>query len=191
MKSTSTFKVILAAAVLSSAVATFAQPKPAGQPQQPAPRSSERLAGVVTRPVGGAVPFAIFYNVMTEEQRDSFRQTSEGQRKKIRELEEKLRDSRKAVIEASVAEKFDEDVVRRKFMVAANLDAELTVMRAKALSLIKPPLSKEQVEKIKNPQPLEGTPGRGRDFRPGERTRPNSPQPGRDEHDLPPPPKPQ
>ena len=73
----------------------------------------------------------------------------------------------------------------------AKLDAELTVMRAKALSQVKPPLSKEQIEKIKHPQPLEGTPGRGRDFRPGERTRPNPLQPGRDEHDLPPPPKPQ
>ncbi len=191
MKSTSTFKIILATTVLSSTVATFAQPKPEGQRQQPAPRFTERPQPVVVRPGSGGGGVERVFAVLTEEQRYSMRQASEGQREKVRAIEEKIRDARKAILEASVAEKFDEDAVRNKAEEAAKLDAELTVMRAKALSLIKPPLSKEQIEKIKNPQPLEGTPGRGRDFRPGERTRPNPPQPGRDEHDLPPPPKPQ
>lgn len=190
MKSTTTSKILFAAAVLGSAVATFAQPNPEGQPQQGSPRFTERLVGVVSRP-GGAGPMNIFFNVMTEEQRESFREATQGQRDKMRELEEKLREARKAVVEATVAEKIDEDGIRKKFMDAAKIDAELTVIRAKALSQIKPPLSKEQIEKIKNPQPQEGTPGRGRDSRTGERTRPNPPQAGRDENDLPPPPKPQ
>ena len=139
---------------------------------------------------GGAGLERIYF-VLTEEQRDSLRQASEGQREKIRMLEEKLRDARKAVMEAAVGEKLDEDTLRKKVMDAAKLDAEWTVLRAKALSLIKPPLSNEQIERIKNPSPLEGTPGRGRDARTGVRTRPNSPQSGRDENDLPPPPKPQ
>ena len=193
MKSTSTFNVILAATVLSGALATFAQPKPEDRAQrQPANepgRERPQFGGAGMR--GGAGAFNFLFNVLTEEQRDSFRQVSEGQREKIQGLEEKLREARRAVIEASVAEKIDEDAIRKKFMDTAKLDAELAVLRAKALSQIKPPLSKEQIEKIKNPQPFEGTPGRGRDFRPGERTRPNSPAPGRDEHDLPPPPKPQ
>src|SRR5882724_12120272 len=90
MKSVSTFKIILTATVLSGALATFAQPKPEDRPQgQPANepnRNRPQFGGAGMR--GGAGAFNFLFNVLTGEQRDSFRQVSEGQRGKIRELED-------------------------------------------------------------------------------------------------------
>lgn len=182
-------KIIAAIILLASLAAAFAQPKPEGNPPKPnAPnpgRFQDRLAGTVRR----GDPFVErFVNVLTDEQKESFRKASEGQRDKSRELEEKLRDARKAILEATLAEKLDEDALRKKFMDAAKIDADLTVLRAKALSQVKPPLSKEQIEKLKAPQTMEGGNFRGR-FGNEERAKPI--EPGRDKNDLPPPPKPQ
>jgi Spy/CpxP family protein refolding chaperone len=179
MKNRSQLKLIVAAAILCSAITTsFGQPKPEQRPERP------QAGGVGMRSVGSG--FAFVYNVLTEEQRESLRQVSEGQREKIRALEEKLRDARKAIIEVSVGENINEDVIRKKFMDAAKIDADLTVLRAKALSQVKPPLSKEQIEKLKNPPMLEGGAYRGRL---GDREQLKPIEPGRDKNDLPPAPK--
>ncbi len=104
-----------------------------------------------------AAGFERLFSVLTEEQRASFREAMEAQRKTIRELEEKIRDARKEIFEAGFKEKFDEEMVRQKAMAAAKLDAELTVVRTKAFSQIRPALSAEQIEKIKNvPPPATG-----------------------------------
>jgi len=71
-------------------------------------------------------------------------------RDKVRGLEEKLRDVRKGLFEAGLTQKFDEAAVRDKAMEAAKLDAEMTVLRVKAFSEMRPPLSAEQMEKLKN-----------------------------------------
>jgi len=116
--------------------------------------------------------------VLTEEQRASLREAMESQREKTRDLRQKLRDVRKALFEAGLTSAFDEEAVRSKAMEVAKLDAEMTVLRAKALSQIKPPLSAEQIEKLKNsfqagPLDSEGAPrGRRSNFR-------------RDQNDLP------
>src|SRR5215468_7917733 len=47
--------------------------------------------------------------VLTDEQRASLRENMEKQRDKTREIEEKLRDARKDLLQASVAEKFEEE----------------------------------------------------------------------------------
>jgi len=95
-------------------------------------------------------------NVLTEEQRASMREAMVVDREKIRELEQKIRESRKELFELGLREKFDEAAVREKAAEAAKLDTEMTVLRVKAISKIRPPLTAEQIEKIKGSGPEMG-----------------------------------
>ena len=70
----------------------------------------------------------------------------------MREIKEKMRVSRKELLKVSLDYKFDEEAVRAKAMAVAKLEADLTVLRAKALSQVQPPLSDEQIEQIMNAQ---------------------------------------
>jgi Spy/CpxP family protein refolding chaperone len=78
------------------------------------------------------------------------RETMASDREKIRELEQKIRESRKELFELGLREKFDEAAVREKANETAKLDTEMTVLRVKAISKIRPPLTAEQIEKIKS-----------------------------------------
>ena len=103
------------------------------------------------------------FGILTDEQRASLREIMAGQREKTRELEEKVREARRALYEAALLDKFDEETTRQKAMATAKLDAELTVLRLKALSQIRPPLSAAQLQKLAQPpssggQPEEETP---------------------------------
>jgi Spy/CpxP family protein refolding chaperone len=151
----------------------MAQPSEANRP---AGRSLLAGAG------GGrfAPAFDRFFEVLTDDQRASFREAMDTQRDKARNLQEKLRDARKELMETGLAANFDEDTVRQKAMEAAKLEAEMTVLRAKALSQMKPSLTTEQIEKLKNLPPF--TPPNA-DQGAALRHRPES---GRDENDLPP-----
>src|SRR3974390_2596285 len=111
-----------AAAALVTAVAAMAQPPEANRP---AGRSLLAGAG------GGrfAPAFDRFFEVLTDDQRGSFREAMDTQRDKARNLQEKLRDARKELMETGLAANFDEDTVRQKAMEAAKLEAEMTVLR--------------------------------------------------------------
>lgn len=114
------------------------------------PRNSDRptpIAGGQGFLMNGLGPVG---SVLTDEQRASFRQAMEAEREKMRDTETKLRDARKKLIEAGLDGKFDEDAVRKQAMAVATLEAELSVIRARALSQLQPPLSPEQIEKVKN-----------------------------------------
>jgi Spy/CpxP family protein refolding chaperone len=115
--------------------------------------------------------------ILTEEQRASLREAMEGQREKMRELEEKTRTARQGLLTAGLTEKFDEEAVRQKALNAAKFEAEITVLRARAFSKMRPPLSPEQIEKLKSP-PAD----RGEDQPEAPRRRPEV---RRDEHGLP------
>jgi Spy/CpxP family protein refolding chaperone len=91
--------------------------------------------------------------VLTEEQRTSLRGAMESEREKVRDLEKKAREARKEVFEAGLAGKFEEAVVRQKAEGVAKIDAELIVLRMKAFSQMRPPLSAEQIQKLKNLAP--------------------------------------
>ena len=169
----------------------------------------ERFAGAEgTRPFqGGAQPGVMagrmggierVFMVLTPEQRESMRKAAEENRDTVRDLEEKLRDARKAALEAAVGKDFNEATLRQKLEAAAKIDTDLTVLRAKSLAKVEPPLSEEQIEQINNPPPMGevlrerlqqgGAPGE-RPFR--NPNRPGQRPPGpRDENDLPPPPQP-
>jgi Spy/CpxP family protein refolding chaperone len=178
----------LAAALMVGPFTALAQPAPGAQPEnRPAPQRgatfSDRIMGPAQRDDFGA------YRVLTEEQRLSFRETLEAQRDQTLALDEKLRAARKEVVAAGLTEKFDEDAVRKKALEVGKLEAELSVLRAKALSKVKPPLSAEQIEQIKNPPPFKSFAERIRPARPVER--PPAGAGPRDEHDLAAPPKPE
>jgi Spy/CpxP family protein refolding chaperone len=90
--------------------------------------------------------------VLTEDQRESMRSIMVSQREAMREIQEKMRVARKELLKASLADTFDEEAVRAKALAVARLEADLTVLRAKALSQVQPPLSDEQIEQVVNAQ---------------------------------------
>lgn len=108
------------------------------------------------RPFGSAAAgrfspgFERVLNVLTDDQRASMREAMAADREKIRDLEQKIRESRKQLFELGLREKFDEAAVREKANEAGKFDAEMTVLRVKAISKIRPPLTAEQIEKIKS-----------------------------------------
>ncbi len=182
--------------VLAFALTTLLQSRPdvLAQPNPDAPHRRPPQAGADRRDLrpqpgfqpGRAVP--LLEEVLTDEQRDSLHAAMESQREKQRGLQEKLRAARQALMKASLAEKFDEEAVRTKAMEVGKLEAELSVLRAKAFSKVQPPLSEEQIEKISNPPPREmpgppGGPAPGTDPRrnhrppPGPRDLPVQPKP--------------
>jgi len=183
------FLPAIMAAVFGATLLALAQPAPTEKPEnRPAP---PRGGGFQDRPQAGAPrgDFA-FFRVLSEDQRESFRDAMEAEGEKRRDLEMKLRDTRKDLMAASLEAKIDEAAVRKHALELGRLEGELALLRAKALAKVKPPLSAEQIEQIKNPPPF--NPGEG--FRPNPQRdfqdRPARPRAGpRDENDLPPKPK--
>ena len=132
----------------------------------------------------------LFERVLTDDQRASFREAMESQRNKLRDLDEKLRAGRREMLQVSFAEKFNEKTVRQKAMAVARLEADMAVLRARALSQVNPPLSPRQIEMLKNPQPMDGAPRP--EFQRDELRRSDRPARGpRDDRDLPPRPRPE
>jgi Spy/CpxP family protein refolding chaperone len=126
---------------------------PPGQnPERPHPllpptglvASQPKIAGVA---VGGPI------GVLTDQQRESYETIMRGLRGQLFELDSKLRAARQDLLNTSVGAKFDEKVVREKAFAAARIEAELTVLRIKAYSELQPPLSPEQIAKVKAGEP--------------------------------------
>ena len=125
--------------ILLCIVPATAQPgrQPGPAPERPGPArfgpGYERLVGV-----------------LTDEQRASLLEAIEGQREKARDLEQRLRTARRALLETGLSSKFDEALVRRKALAVAQLEAELTVARFKAFSQMRPRLSPDQLTRLAN-----------------------------------------
>lgn len=145
---------LVATLVLQVFPSATAQPDP-GRPDRPNQPDREARPGQPGGPPGfrggpgQGVP--LMERVLTEDQRDSLRQAMESQREKMRDLQEKIRDARQAMMKAALADEFKEDLVKAKALEVAKLEAEIGVIRLKALSEVQPALSKEQLEKILNP----------------------------------------
>src|SRR5450755_2623411 len=97
--------------------------------------------------------FPALNRVLTDEQRQSLRAVLEPQRDKMPALEEKARASRRALLDAALGGKFDENLVRQSAEAAAGAEAELTVFYARALSQMRPPLTVQQLQELKDFQP--------------------------------------
>jgi hypothetical protein len=153
-----------------------------GTPSEPRFRPQRNRPNEPLLP-GGAARFAFgpdrLFGLLTPEQRASLRDAASDERGKMRVVEEKLRDARRVLYQTALLDKFDEGTVRQKAKAVAELDAELTVMRLKILSQVKPPLTAEQLQKLAAPQAQES---------PAQEERPTRTRPDlqRDEHGLPP-----
>lgn len=132
----------------------------------------------------GMVGANALLGVLTDEQRRSFREVMRSQREKVRDLATQLRTAREQLLEAGVTGKFDEADVRQKAMAVAKLEADLAVLRFKAISEIQPPLSPEQARKILAALPARPR-GEARILRNGELRR-SLVNTNRDDNDLPP-----
>lgn len=194
---TTTLRAVLAVGLMFAAGSiSYAQPNPE-RPDMPAGegrRMPRPQPGQGFQPGGqagfrGGQGIPMMEQVLTEDQRDSMRQALESQREKMRGLQEKIRDARKAMMNAAFADDFKDDVVRAKALEVAKLEADVTVLRLKALSEVQPALSKEQLEKITNPPPSQGLAPGNEGPRPNNR-RANRPAGApRDGDEMPRPPK--
>ena len=150
------------------------RPSPEAQrpDRPPVERPGER------RPEGGPRPEPLNLN---DEQREVWRNAMESHREDMMQLGEKMRDARRALQEAMFAEKQNSEKVKSAAKEVAELQAEMTVIQAKAFAALRPKLTGEQVERLKNMPPEflmravggPGGPG-GPDFRaPGTPRDPN------------------
>ena len=123
--------------------------------------------------------------VLTEQQRASYDTALNSVRSQMADLQAKLRAARQDFLVTSLDQKFNEDVLRQKALAAARIEAEMAVLRAKAMSQVQPPLSAEQIAKIKAGQPGPIQPLRRQQL---ERAQPQAPTSGtnQDANGLPP-----
>jgi len=137
---------------------------------------------------GGGVPVEA---VLNQEQRMQFGEETQGQREKMRDLNEKSMRLRRELDEALFGEKLDESLVRKKITELSELEAERSLIRARAFAKVRPTLTEEQLERLKNMRA-----DMGRMNRPGEggfrqpQPRPFRPPEGRENEDVLPPPRP-
>jgi Spy/CpxP family protein refolding chaperone len=118
--------------------------------ERPAAKRGEAAETPPAQGRSGAILERILTSVLTEEQRASLRQAMEKNQEKIRDIERRAREARRAMLETSLAEEFNESKVKEKALAAAKIEAELTVMRAKALAELQPPLTDEQRSRLKD-----------------------------------------
>jgi Spy/CpxP family protein refolding chaperone len=145
----------LLTAVFSTLVIQAAEPNP-DAPRDPRPVDNlrierrpgppgERMMGA--QPRGGGLPIE---SVLNEEQRAEFRDEMQAHREEFRELEQKAARLRREYDEALFAEKLDEKLVREKSAALAEVDAERALIRARAFAKVRPSLSEEQLERLRN-----------------------------------------
>jgi Spy/CpxP family protein refolding chaperone len=149
------FAPVLLLALPLTLAAQPAELSPRAQGQRPA--GAQQAQGVAGYALGGPI------GVLTDQQRASYEAAMQRQRGKIQELQAQLRIARQDYVAASVDQKFDENAMRQKALAAYRPEVEMAVIRAKALSEVQPPLTPEQIEKIKT-----GQPGPVRPLRPGQ-----------------------
>jgi Spy/CpxP family protein refolding chaperone len=91
--------------------------------------------------------------VLTDAQRESLRDALKSHFADLQPLEQKMRASRQALLDQISSGNFDETVARQNAQAAADAEVELTVIYAKALSQMTPPLSPDQIQQIRTFQP--------------------------------------
>ncbi|HEX3626347.1 MAG TPA: periplasmic heavy metal sensor [Verrucomicrobiae bacterium] len=93
--------------------------------------------------------FPMIGRLLTDEQRMSLLRNMDFDRDQIQPLQEKIRSSRAALLNQIVSGKFDEKLVRQYAAQSAGAEAQLTVIFARALAQMQPPLSAEQLAQLK------------------------------------------
>lgn len=139
-------KILAPIGVAIFCVATAAAQNPPEHP--PALAAGERFFPALNR-------------VLTDAQRQSLRAALGSQRDKILSLEERLRASRRALLETAVGGSFSETSARPSAEAAAGAESELALIFARALSQMRPPLTPQQVQQLNNSQPGQFPPAAG------------------------------
>lgn len=163
---------------------------PPGAPPADGPRGPRPFPGQFQGqgPQGGGMPVEA---ILDQEQRMKFGEEIQGQREKMRDLNEKSMRLRRELDEALFGEKLDESLVHKKTTELSELDAERSLIRARAFAKVRPTLTEEQLERLKNMRSE-----MGRMNRPGEggfrqpQPRPFRPSEGRENEEVLPPPRP-
>ena len=176
MRATRLISCLISAILLATSASLRAQPTNApAQTPQPARRSlvpgamnGGQAGGVAGFALGGPI------GVLTDQQRASYQAIMNGQRAKLADLQAKLRDARQDLLATSLDQKFDENVIRQKAQIVARIDAETMVLRIKVFSQVQPPLTPEQIAKVKagEPGPMHPLNGRQQLERPQHRATP-------------------
>jgi Spy/CpxP family protein refolding chaperone len=96
--------------------------------------------------------FPMLGRLLTDEQRLSLLRNMDSQRDQIQPLQEKIRSSRAALLNQIVSGKFDENLARQYAAQSAGAEAQLTVIFARALAHMQPPISAEQLAQLKASQ---------------------------------------
>jgi hypothetical protein len=86
--------------------------------------------------------------LVKEAQKESIRQLMIMQREESDRLQAALAAARRATRQAAMARPFQEETVRQHAAEAARLEVELTLLRARALAGIQPPLDDHQREQL-------------------------------------------
>lgn len=183
---------LAAALMLQSLTAADSDARP---PRRPGPPAGEGEADSPRGPRGQRMPEGRFQPgggqaggfqpgrggmpmeaILNDEQREKFGEEMLAQREKNRELNEKFMKLRREVDQALFAEKVDEKLIREKSMALAEVEVERSLIRARAFAKIRPSLSEEQLERLKD---LRSEMGRGPQGGPGNFRGPaDGPRPG-------------
>ena len=140
--------------VLIAGLTAVGQQQPQQQPGQPAPPPQQApQPGVPNQPGGpgqqrGGGRFFGGFN-LNDNQRELLFEGLRAVGPQMQEIMEKLRIAQQELVDAVLAEKYDEQVVRQKAEAVAKLQVELTMLRAKAVSAVAPTLTPEQKQDIK------------------------------------------
>jgi Spy/CpxP family protein refolding chaperone len=114
------------------------------------------------RPVPPALvrPSPGYEQILTREQRQRLREALGNERAHLNEIERKLANARKELEQAITAEKLNEAALRVTTTAIGDLEGERALIRARAFAVIRPSLSEEQLDRLKN-RPVSPEAGRG------------------------------
>lgn len=176
----SLFTALVAGMVLLPIIATAQDrdDKPRPRPL-PRPQASDRPTDQ-TRPQAGQPRGDYFLyrfrGILTDEQGESLKEKLEASREAMAELGKKLFEKRRGMMSLILVQPVDKKAIRAAVKEMAKLEAEITIMRANLIASIKPPLSEEQIAKLKQPprrpqgrpqaRPQQGRPSSDRPQRP-------------------------
>ena len=89
---------------------------------------------------------------MDDKQRELYREATEKNTNDLAVLAEKLLVAQKELVNAVLAEKYEEKVVREKAEVVAKIQTDMLMLRSKAMSTLAPTLKPEQRDTLNNPR---------------------------------------
>jgi Spy/CpxP family protein refolding chaperone len=99
---------------------------------------------------GGGGARGAMNRVLDDQQFQLFSEALQKTRDDMSKLDEKLRAAEKELVQAVIAENYDEKVIRQKAEAVTKLQADMIVLRSQALAVVAPTLKPEQREELVN-----------------------------------------